>query len=290
MTQDEIFVRTRAMFGDAGMERLYGASVAVFGIGGVGGHAAEALARAGIGRLDLYDNDVVSVSNINRQLVATLDTVGQYKTDVMKARIAQIHPEAEVNTYHCFYLPENADQYDLSRYDYVVDAIDTVAAKIELVVRSQAAGVPIISCMGAGNKLDPTQFRVADIYETSVCPLARTMRRELKARGIRHCKVVYSLEPSLRPAFAPDSAEAAGWQTGGKPKEAAGVCNAEGMSAADPSAAEQTAAPRKPVPRARAVPGSNSFVPAAAGLILASVVIRELTVEDTTRMHREERT
>lgn len=245
MNREEIFVRTHAMFGEEAMKRLYGASVAVFGIGGVGGHAVEALARAGIGRLDLFDNDVVSVSNINRQLAATLDTVGQYKTDVMKERIAQIHPQAQVNTYHCFYLPENADQYDLSQYDYVVDAIDTVTAKVELVVRAQAAGVPIISCMGAGNKLDPTQFRVADIYQTSVCPLARTMRRELKARGIKKCKVVYSLEPSIRPAFAAGSDEAKAWEKGTGP-------------------------------RLRAVPGSNSFVPAAAGLILAGEVIREI--------------
>ncbi len=248
MNRDEIFARTRAMFGDEAMERLYGASVAVFGIGGVGGHAAEALARAGVGRLDLYDNDVVSVSNINRQLVATLDAVGRYKTDVMRDRIAQIHPQAVVCTYHCFYMPDNADQYDLSQYDYIVDAIDTVAAKIELVIRAQAAGVPIISCMGAGNKLDPTRFRVADIYETSVCPLARTMRRELKARGIKRCKVLYSLEPSIKPNFAAGSAEAAGWQK----KEAHSA------------------------PRPRAVPGSNSFVPATAGLILAGQVIRDL--------------
>lgn len=253
MDRDEIFMRTRAMFGDDAMKRFYGASVAVFGIGGVGGHAVEALARAGIGRLDLYDNDVVSISNINRQLAATLDTIGRYKTDVMKERIAMIHPQAQVNTIHCFYLPENADQYDLGQYDYVVDAIDTVAAKVELVVRAQAAGVPIISCMGAGNKLDPTQFRVADIYETTVCPLARTMRRELKAKGIKHCKVVYSLEPARRPQFESGSAEAAGWE---KKQEA------------DTSSS--------PISRPRAVPGSNSFVPAAAGLILAGQVIRDI--------------
>ena len=268
MNREEIFARTRAMFGDEAMERLYGASVAVFGIGGVGGHVVEALARAGVGRLDLYDNDVVSVSNINRQLVATLDTVGQYKTDVMKARITQIHPQAEVNCYHCFYMPENADQYDLSQYDYIVDAIDTVTAKIELVVRAQAAGVPIICCMGAGNKLDPTQFRVADIYETSVCPLARTMRRELKARGIKKCKVVYSLEQSVRPQFAAGSAEAAGWQ------QNSGNNNAGADKATGEGASRQAS---QKTPRPRAVPGSNSFVPATAGLILAGQVIRDLT-------------
>ena len=263
MNRDEIFARTRAMFGDEAMDRLYGAKVAVFGIGGVGGHAVEALARAGVGRLDLFDNDVVSVSNINRQLVATLDTVGQYKTDVMRDRIAQIHPQAEVNCYHCFYMPEVADQYDLSQYDYIVDAIDTVTAKIELIVRAQVAGVPIISCMGAGNKLDPTQFRIADIYQTTVCHLARTMRKELKARGIKKCKVLYSLEPSIKPTFAAGSEEAAGWQQTKKQ---------EVISAGD----EKEAVAEKS-PRPRAVPGSNSFVPATAGLILAGQVIRDLT-------------
>ena len=262
MNREEIFARTRAMFGDEAMESLYSAKVAVFGIGGVGGHAVEALARAGVGRLDLFDNDVVSVSNINRQLVATLDTVGQYKTDVMRDRIAQIHPQAEVRCYHCFYMPEVADQYDLSQYDYIVDAIDTVTAKIELIVRAQAAGVPIISCMGAGNKLDPTQFRIADIYQTTVCHLARTMRKELKARGIKKCKVLYSLEPSIKPTFAAGSEEAAGWQQTKKQED---ISAGDGKEAA----AEKT-------PRPRAVPGSNSFVPATAGLILAGQVIRDL--------------
>lgn len=260
MNQDDIFVRTRAMFGDDAMERLYHASVAVFGLGGVGGHAAEALARAGIGRIDLYDNDVVSVSNMNRQLVATLDTVGRYKTDVMKERIASIHPQAQVEVYHCFYMPDNAGEYDLSRYDFVVDAIDTVTAKVELIVRAQAAGTRIISCMGAGNKLDPTQFRVADIYETQVCPLARTMRRELKKRGVVSCPVVYSTEPALRPTFSGGSAEAAGWDS-----------SRVGMSGSGEASEREARQPRP-----RAVPGSNSFVPATAGLILAGYVIRQL--------------
>lgn len=245
--REEIFVRTRAMFGGEGMERLYNARVAVFGVGGVGGHAVEALARGGIGRLDLFDHDVVNVSNINRQLAADMETVGQYKTDVMRKRIARIHPQARVEVYHCFYLPENADDYDLSRYDYVVDAIDTVAAKVELVVRSQAVGTPVISCMGAGNKLDPTQLQVADIYDTGVCPLARVMRRELRARGVIRCPVVYSREPARRPFFAPEYKENTGEEAG----ESSGR-------------------------RFRAVPGSNSFVPAAAGLILAGYVIREI--------------
>lgn len=264
--REEIFVRTQAMFGEEAMKRLYHAQVAVFGVGGVGGHAVEALARGGIGRLDLFDNDVVSISNLNRQLAATLDVVGQYKTDVMRERIRRIHPQAEVRVYHCFYLPENADQYDLGIYDYVVDAVDTVAAKVELIVRAQAAGTPVISCMGAGNKLDPTQLQIADIYETSVCPLARTMRRELKARGIRRCPVVYSKEPALRPSFAPGSAESAGWE----PAKAGAASDDSSGAGASHSPCLASAS------RPRAVPGSNSFVPASAGLILAGYVLREL--------------
>ncbi len=259
INRDDIFIRTRAMFGDAAMERLYGASVAVFGIGGVGGHAAEALARAGIGRLALYDSDVVALSNLNRQLAATLPSLGQYKTDVMRDRILSINPAAQVETYHCFYLPENADRYDLGQYDYVVDAVDTVAAKVELIVRAGQDGTPIISCMGAGNKLDPTQFRVADIYETSVCPLARVMRRELKARGVKACKVVYSTEPPLRPRFSLA-------KTGTD-----GETNGEKTNQPEPEAETGRGGSSR-----RDVPGSNSFVPAAAGLILAGAVIRDI--------------
>ena len=263
ISRDEIFARTRAMFGEEAMERLYQSRVAVFGIGGVGGHAAEALARSGIGGIDLYDKDTVSLSNINRQLAATLDTVGQYKTDVMKERIARIHPQAQVRTCHCFYLPENAGQFDLSGYDYIVDAVDTVAAKVELIVRAQAAGVPVISCMGAGNKFDPSGFRVADIYETRVCPLARVMRRELKARGVKRCKVVYSEEAPRRPLFAPDTPEAAGWQSQVEEGERPGV-------------------------RPRAVPGSNAFVPAVAGLILAGEVVCTLAKREYGEIREDE--
>lgn len=193
------FSRTELLIGRDGMEKLRNSRVAVFGIGGVGGHAAEALARSGIGALDLIDSDVVSVTNINRQIIAALDKVGQYKTDVMKERIAVINPEARVTVYRKFFLPENSDEFDFTQYDYVVDAVDTVSAKIELVMKAQTAGVPVICSMGAGNKLDPAAFEAADIYETSVCPLARVMRTELRKRGVKRLKVVYSKEPPITP-------------------------------------------------------------------------------------------
>lgn len=195
----ETFIRTEALLGRDGMERLSQARVAVFGIGGVGGHAAEALARSGVGALDLIDSDVVAESNLNRQIVALRSTIGKYKVDVMKERIADINPEAEVRTFACFYLPENADQFDFTAYDYVVDAIDTVTAKLSLIEQAKKAGVPVISAMGAGNKLNPAAFEVADIAKTSVCPLAKVMRRELKARGIQNVKVVYSREEAKKP-------------------------------------------------------------------------------------------
>ena len=193
------FLRTELLFGREAMQKLESSHVAVFGIGGVGGHAAEALARSGIGALDLIDNDTVSLSNLNRQIVALRSTVGRYKADVMKERIQDINPEAKVRALRLFYLPETADELDLGKYDYIVDAVDTVTAKLELAVRAKAAGVPLISCMGAGNKLDPTAFTVTDISKTSVCPLARVMRRELKKRGITSLKVVYSTEPARTP-------------------------------------------------------------------------------------------
>jgi len=193
------FSRTELLLGKEGMEKLRNSRVAVFGIGGVGGHAAEALARSGIGALDLIDSDVVSVTNINRQIIATLDKVGRYKVDVMKERIAVINPEAQVTAYRKFFLPENSDEFDFTQYDYVVDAVDTVSAKIELVMKAQTAGVPVICSMGAGNKLDPAAFEAADIYETSVCPLARVMRTELRKRGVKKLKVVYSKEPPITP-------------------------------------------------------------------------------------------
>ncbi|MBQ8781723.1 MAG: tRNA threonylcarbamoyladenosine dehydratase [Oscillospiraceae bacterium] len=194
------FLRSEMILGEENMDKLKNARVAVFGIGGVGGYVTEALARTGVGSLDLFDNDTVSETNLNRQIIALTDTVGQYKVDIMKERISKINPNAEVNAYRTFYMPENSGDYDFTLYDYVVDAIDTVTAKIELAVRANEAGTPIISSMGTGNKLDPTAFEVTDIYKTSVCPLARVMRRELKQRGIKKLKVVYSKEEPIKPA------------------------------------------------------------------------------------------
>ncbi len=193
------FSRSGLLLGKDGMEKLKNSRVAVFGIGGVGGHAAEALARTGVGSLDLFDNDTVSLTNINRQIIATLDKVGEYKVDVMKERIALINPDAQVIANRCFFMPDNSAEFDFTQYDYVIDAVDTVTAKLELVMKSQEAGVPIICSMGAGNKLDPTAFQVTDIYKTSVCPLARVMRNELRKRGVKKLKVVYSQEPAITP-------------------------------------------------------------------------------------------
>ncbi len=245
------FSRSELLFGPEGMERLYRARVAVFGIGGVGGYAVEALARSGIGTLDLIDDDRVCLTNLNRQLHATRSTVGQYKVDAAEARILDINPKAKVNKYKTFYSPETAEQFDFRQYDYVIDAIDTVTGKLALVQQAREAGVPIISCMGAGNKLDPTALEVADIYETSICPLARVMRRELKKRGIPSLRVVYSKEPPLTPR-----------------EDMAASCRENCIC--PPGTA------RKCTQR-RQVPGSNAFVPAAAGLILAGEVVRELT-------------
>ena len=197
---EDMFSRTRMLLGDAAMDRLSRARVAVFGIGGVGGHAMEALARSGVGALDLVDSDRVALSNLNRQIIATRDTLGMLKVEAAKARVLSINPDCAVETWPVFFLPETADRFDFTQYDYVIDAIDTVAGKLRLIEAAKAAGVPVISSMGAGNKLDATAFRVADISETSVCPLARVMRRELKKRGIDHVKVVFSTEPALVPA------------------------------------------------------------------------------------------
>ena len=193
------FSRTELLLGEDNMQRLFNARVAVFGIGGVGGYTVEALARVGVGTLDLIDDDRICLTNLNRQIFATRKTIGKYKVDVAKERILEINPKAVVNTYKTFYMPDTADQFDFSRYDYVVDAIDTVTGKLMLVEQAKAAGVPIISSMGAGNKMDASAFEVADIYETSVCPLAKVMRRELKKRGIDHLKVVYSKEKPMTP-------------------------------------------------------------------------------------------
>lgn len=196
MSIKEEWSRTARMYGEGAVEKLAASRIAVFGVGGVGGFACEALARAGIGSIDIFDKDTVSLSNINRQIIALHSTVGKSKVEIMKERIEDINPDCNVNAYNVFYLPQNADEYDLSIYDYVIDAVDTVSAKLEIVSRAYRLGVPVISAMGAGNKTDPTLFKVADIKDTSVCPLARVMRRELKARGINKLKVVYSTEPA----------------------------------------------------------------------------------------------
>ena len=245
------FSRTQLIFGAEGMERLFRARVAVFGIGGVGGYTVEALARSGVGTLDLIDDDRVCLTNANRQIFATRKTVGQYKVDVARARILEINPDAVVHTYKTFYSPQTAEQFDFTQYDYVVDAIDTVTGKLALVERAERAGAPIISSMGAGNKVDPTAFEVADIYETSVCPLARVIRQELRKRGIRKLKVVYSKEPAMTPI-----------------DDMTISCRAHCIC--PPGTA------RKCTQR-RQVPGSNAFVPSAVGLILAGEVVKDLT-------------
>ena len=199
----EAFSRIEMLLGDAAIERLQTSRVAVFGVGGVGGFAAEALVRSGVGAMDIFDNDTVSVSNLNRQIIALHSTVGQPKVEVMKNRLLDINPQLEIHAHQMFYVPENADSVDLSRYDYVIDAVDTVAAKIELAVRAEKANVPCISAMGAGNKLDPTKIQITDIYKTEACPLARVMRHELRKRGVKHLKVAYSTEPALTPLTQP---------------------------------------------------------------------------------------
>lgn len=234
---EEFYSRTAMLLGEEAIEKLSEARVAVFGIGGVGGYVVEALVRAGVGAIDLIDNDKVCESNLNRQIIATRSTMGMAKVDAMEARILSINPECVVRKYQCFYLPETAEQFDFSRYSYVVDAIDTVTGKIQLVMQSKEAGVPIISSMGTGNKLNPTELEVADIYKTSVCPLAKVMRRELKKRGVEKLKVVYSKEEPLTP-FVVEA--------------------------------------RQESDKRRATPGSVSFVPSVAGLIIASEVVKDV--------------
>ena len=233
----EQFSRTEILLGAEAMEKLYNARVAVFGIGGVGGYTVEALARCGVGALDLIDSDTVSVSNINRQILATHSTVGKLKVDVAKARVLDINPNCDVKTYPCFYLPDTADRFDFTQYDYIVDCIDTVTGKLQLVERAVAAGTPIICSMGTGNKLDPSAFQVADISKTTMCPLARIMRKELKKRGINHLKVVYSQEEALTPVGTEEECALLG---------------------------------------KRQIPGSTAFVPGTAGLILAGEVIKDI--------------
>lgn len=242
----EQFSRTELLIGSAGLEKLQRARVAVFGVGGVGGYVVEALARSGIGALDIIDADKVCMSNLNRQIIATRKTIGQYKVDAAKERILDINPDAVVHAHRCFYLPETAEQFDFTQYDYVVDAIDTVTGKLELVMQADKAKTPIISSMGAGNKMDPAAFRVADIYKTNVCPLAKVMRRELKKRGIEKLKVVYSEEKPLTPIAE------------GSSKECDTLENV-----------------REGSPR-RQTPGSNAFVPSVVGLIIAAEVIKDI--------------
>lgn len=240
----EQFSRTGLLLGEEAVEKLQRARVAVFGLGGVGGYVVEALARAGVGQLDLIDRDTVSLSNLNRQILATHKTIGMDKTEAARQRVLDINPDAVVRVYNLFYGPDTASCLDFSRFDYIVDAIDTVTAKLSMVEQARAAGTPIICCMGTGNKLDPSRFQVADISKTTMCPLARVMRKELGKRGIRHLKVVYSQEEALSPT---------GWE-------------------------EEAAASGK-----RQIPGSVSFVPGAAGLILAGEVIRDLIAREDNR-------
>lgn len=198
MADNNQFERTELLIGEESVKKLKNARVAIFGVGGVGGYTAEALARSGVGEFDLIDRDTVSVTNINRQIIATHSTVGEYKVDAMRDRIFDINPDAKVNAYKCFFLPENSNEFDFSKYDYVVDAVDTVTAKIEIIMKSKENNVPVISAMGAGNKLNPLKFCVTDIYKTQMCPLARIMRREMKKRGVKDLKVVYSTEEAKK--------------------------------------------------------------------------------------------
>ena len=247
------FSRTELLLGKEAMEKLKNAKVAVFGIGGVGGYVCEALVRSGVGAFDLIDDDKVCLTNLNRQIIATRKTVGKYKTDVMKDRILEINPDARVEVHKCFFLPENADEFPFDEYDYIVDAVDTVTAKISLVMKAQEMNVPIISSMGAGNKLDASQFRVADIYKTKVCPLAKVMRRELKKRGIKKLKVVYSEEQPTRPI-----------------EDMAISCRTNCIC--PPGAAHKCT-------ERRDIPGSVAFVPSVAGLIIAGEVVKDLATK-----------
>ena len=245
------FSRTELLLGKEAMDKLSKSRVAVFGIGGVGGYVCEALVRSGVGAFDLIDDDKVCLTNLNRQIIATRKTVGKYKAEVMKERILEINPDADVRIHKCFFLPENADEFQFDEYDYVVDAVDTVTAKITLVMKAQEMNVPVISSMGAGNKLDASQFKVADIYKTKVCPLAKVMRRELKKRGVKKLKVVYSEEQPTRPM-----------------EDMSISCRNHCIC--PPGAAHKCT-------ERRDIPGSISFVPSVAGLIIAGEVVKDLT-------------
>lgn len=244
------FSRTQLLLGDEAMNKLAASRVAVFGIGGVGGYVCEALIRSGVGAIDLIDDDKVCLTNLNRQIIATRKTIGQYKTQVMKERILDINPDAKVEVHNCFFLPETADDFEFEKYDYVVDAVDTVTAKIALVMKCKEKNVPIISSMGAGNKLDASAFRVADIYNTKVCPLAKVMRRELKKRGVKKLKVVYSEEMPIKPL-----------------EDMSSSCKTNCIC---PPGAQHKCTQR------RAIPGSVAFVPSVAGLIIAGEVVKDL--------------
>lgn len=254
------FSRTQLLIGEAAINKLQKSRVAVFGIGGVGGYVCEALVRSGVGAFDLVDDDKVCLTNLNRQIIATRKTVGKYKADVMKERMLDINPDVDVRIHRCFFLPENADDFPFDEYDYVVDAVDTVTAKIELILRAKAHNVPIISAMGAGNKLDPGRFKIADIYQTSVCPLARVMRRELKKRHVKNLKVVYSDEQPIRPLEDMSISCRTGC-----------IC---------PPGAQHKYTER------RDIPGSTAFVPAVAGLMIAGEIVKDLskTVQDNGDM------
>ena len=246
------FARTELLLGGSAMAKLKAARVAVFGIGGVGGYTVEALARSGIGTIDIIDDDKVCLTNLNRQIIATRSTIGKYKVDVMEARIHDINPACQVEKHRCFYLPESKDEFDFSDYTYVVDAVDTVTAKISLVMEAEQKNVPIISSMGAGNKLNPAEFEVADIYETSVCPLAKVMRRELKKRGIKKLKVVYSKEKALTPIEDEN-------------------ISCKSNCVCPPNTARNCL-------QRRAIPCSVAFVPSVVGLIIASEVVKDILV------------
>lgn len=243
MSEQNAFSRISALLGEEAMQRLQSARVAVFGVGGVGGYVVEALVRSGVGTVDVFDKDDVSVTNLNRQIIALHSTVGQDKVSVIAARMRDINPDVVIHEHKMFYLPENADEIDLTVYDFVVDAVDTVAAKIELAVRCEAANIPLIAAMGAGNKLDPSKLQIADVYKTSVCPLARAMRATLRKKGVKHLTVAYSTEEPVRPAQAIDN---------------------EGQSLAGS--------------RRKDVPASAAFVPSAMGLLIASYVVRKIGI------------
>ena len=245
------FSRTRLLYGAEAMEKLASARVAVFGIGGVGGYVVEALARSGVGALDLIDNDEVCASNLNRQIIATTKTIGRYKVDVAEERIHDINPDCRVRTYKTFFLPETKDQFNFSDYDYVVDAIDTVTGKLTIIEMAKEANIPVISSMGAGNKINPAMFEVADIYETSICPLAKVMRHECKKRGIRDLKVVYSKEKPIQPQADTSKSEN------------------------DNNTVSQETTGRDS--KRRAIPGSTAFVPSVVGLIIAGEIINDIT-------------